>query len=89
MNPIDFGFKGQGRQGQMFQNHFKLFKEQFPEMIFVFIYLCNLFELTYQVVQNICDKKKSFRRYNVLQTSLVLLRIVNVYWRVFSIFANS
>ena len=49
--------KGQDHKRQIFQNHFKLFKEQFPKMNF-FIHLCNLFELTYPVVQNICEKNQ-------------------------------
>ena len=50
--------KCQGHQGQMFQNHIKLFKKQFPETHFFIIHLCNLFWTDlYPVVQNVCDKK--------------------------------
>jgi len=40
------------------------------KMNFFFIHLCNLFELTNPVVQNICNKK-GFRGHKVLQISFV------------------
>ena len=45
------------------------------EFLLFTLYICaTYFELTYPVVQNICDKK-SLRGHNVLQTSLVQLAV--------------
>ena len=66
-------------------------------MNFISIICATYFELTYPVVQNICDKKTHFKEHNVLQTSLVFTVIYWVHFEVilimccidFNIFDNN
>ena len=48
---------GQGHLGQMFQNHFKVFSNNFPKWSSSSYICASYFKLTFPVVQNICDKK--------------------------------
>ena len=73
-NPIDFfghWVKGHGDRDQMCQTVSDCLSSNFPKWISSSYICATYFDLTYPVVQNICDKK-IFKGHNVLQTSLVL-----------------
>ena len=75
--PYWFWFKGQGHQDQMCQTVSDCFSNNFLKWISSSYMCATCFELTYPVVQNICDKKSSLEC-TMFYKHLLFVYILNI-----------